>query len=99
MPLACSAWSVEGLDVDGDGVVSRAEQQELADQDLAGLADYQFYTFAGPQGSTDNLAMTAGPEGATRDYENGISVLRFAVEPSCIRVVLPPGCPCLTPPR
>ena len=79
---AFSAWSVEGLDVDGDGVVSRAEQQELADQDLAGLADYQFYTYAGPQGSTDNLAMTAGPEGATRDYENGISVLRFSVTPT-----------------
>lgn len=77
---AFSAWSVEGLDVDGDGVVSRAEQQELADQDLAGLADYQFYTFAGPQGSGDNLSMNAAPEGATRDYENGISVLRFSVD-------------------
>ena len=79
---AFSAWSVEGLDTDGDGVVSRAEQQELADQDLAGLADYQFYTFAGPQGSTDNLPLLAGPEGATRDYENGISILRFSVTPT-----------------
>ena len=26
--------------------------------------------------------MTAGPEGATRDYENGISVLRFSVTPT-----------------
>lgn len=76
---AFSAWSVEGLDTNNDGVVSREEQQELADQDLAGLAEYQFYTFAGPQGSSDNIALSAAPGGATRDYVDGTSILRFGV--------------------
>ncbi len=77
---AFSAWSVEGLDTNNDGVVSREEQQELADQDLEGLADYGFYSFAGVPGSSDNVGVVAAPGGATRDYENGISVLRFGVE-------------------
>lgn len=77
---AFSAWSVEGLDVNNDGVVSREEQQELADQDLEGLADYGFYSFAGLPGSSENVGVVAAPGGATRDYENGISVLRFGVE-------------------
>ena len=76
---AFSAWSVEGLDADGDGVVSRAEQQELADQDLEGLSEYQFYTFAGE--GPENLDLVRG-RGATRDLVDGRVVLSFGVAPS-----------------
>jgi nickel/cobalt transporter (NicO) family protein len=73
---AFSAWSVEGLDADGDGVVSQEEQQELADQDMEGLAEYQYYTFAGE--GDDNLVF-AGGEHATRNFVDGRTILRFGV--------------------
>lgn len=44
---AFSVWMVQGLDTDGDGTVSSAEMQELADENMVGLADYGFYTYAG----------------------------------------------------
>src|SRR5690606_32436105 len=74
---AFSAWSVEGLDADGDGVVTRAEQQELADQDMEGLAQYGYYTFAGEQGGED-LVFEAG-QNATRDYVDGHTILQFGI--------------------
>ncbi len=42
-----SAWAVQGLDTDGDGTVSPEELQPLADDNMIGLAEYSFYTFAG----------------------------------------------------
>lgn len=51
---AFSVWMVQGLDTDGDGVVSSEEMQELADENMIGLADFGFYTYAG-----DNLALQA----------------------------------------
>ncbi|WP_424983598.1 DUF1007 family protein [Maritalea sp. S77] len=42
-----SAWAVQGLDVDGDGDVSPEELQPLADDNMIGLAEYSYYTFAG----------------------------------------------------
>ncbi len=44
---AFSVWMVQGLDTDGDGVVSSPEMQELADENMLGLADFDFYTYAG----------------------------------------------------
>lgn len=76
---AFSAWSVEGLDTNGDGTVSREEQQELANQDMDGLAQYQFYTFAGEQGVGDNLELARG-ENPTRDYVDGHTILSFGVK-------------------
>ena len=75
---AFSAWSIEGLDADGDGVVSREEQQELADQDMDGLAQYQFYTYAGEEGATENLVFERG-QNPTRDSVDGHTVLQFGV--------------------
>ncbi len=46
---AFSSWVVQGLDTDGDGITSPEELQELADENLAGLAEFGFYTFAGAQ--------------------------------------------------
>ena len=44
---AFSVWMVQGLDTDGDGTVSPGEMQELADENMVGLADFGFYTYAG----------------------------------------------------
>lgn len=44
---AFSVWMVQGLDTNGDGVVAPEEMQELADENMVGLADYGFYTVAG----------------------------------------------------
>jgi nickel/cobalt exporter len=76
---AFSAWSIEGLDVNNDGVVSREEQQELANQDMDGLAEYQFYTFAGEQGDDTNLKFQRGAN-PTRDFVDGHTILRFGVK-------------------
>lgn len=87
---AFSAWSIEGLDANGDGTVSREEQQDLANQDMDGLAQYQFYTFAGEQGVTENLAFERG-QNPTRDHVDGHTILRFGVklaEPYRIRRTL-----------
>lgn len=71
---AFSVWMVQGLDTDGDGSVSSAEMQELADENMVGLADYGFYTFAG-----DGMDFT--PVGDQRMvYENNRVTLDFSVE-------------------
>lgn len=44
---AFSVWMVQGLDTNGDGVVGSEEMQELADENMLGLEDFGFYTFAG----------------------------------------------------
>ncbi|WP_375600005.1 DUF1007 family protein [Devosia sp. Naph2] len=46
---AFSVWMVQGLDTDGDSSVSSAEMQELADENMLGLADFGFYTYAGDE--------------------------------------------------
>ena len=44
---AFSVWMVQGLDTNGDGTVEPAEMQELADENMVGLTDFGFYTYAG----------------------------------------------------
>lgn len=44
---AFSVWQIQGLDTNGDGVTSSAEMQDLANENMKGLADYNFYTSAG----------------------------------------------------
>ena len=71
---AYSAWAVQGLDVDSNGEVSRAELQELADENMMGLADYGYYTFAGEGAGT--LPLSRGSN-ATIDYVDGKTILNF----------------------
>lgn len=75
---AFSAWQIQGLDTDGDGVTSSEEMQELADENMIGLAEYQFYTFAGE--GEENLRFAAAGN-ARFVHENGRSTLSFAVRP------------------
>lgn len=76
---AFSAWAIQGLDTNGDGVVSSPELQELADEYISGLAEYGFYTYAGETGK--NIALTAAPD--PRMFMQGDRlVLDFSVVPA-----------------
>jgi nickel/cobalt exporter len=75
---AFSIWQIQGLDTDGDGVTSSEEMQGLADESMQGLAEYQFYTFAGEGKGT--LPM-ASMDDARLVHENGRSTLSFGIEP------------------
>ena len=44
---AFSAWMIQGLDTNGDRETSPEELQSLADENMVGLADFGFYTYAG----------------------------------------------------
>lgn len=73
---AFSVWMVQGLDTNGDGVVSSEETQELADENMVGLADYGFYTVAG-----DGVHFT--PVGDQRmRYEDNKVTLDFSIDAS-----------------
>ncbi len=71
-----SAWAVQGLDTNLDGVVSPEELQPLADDNMAGLSEYSYYTFAGE--GAQNLAFAYGSNPAMR-YEGGRQTLEFDV--------------------
>jgi len=73
-----SAWQVQGLDTDGDGVTSNAEMQELADQTLDGLSQYHFYTFADADGAALDFVADGG---ATLSHDGERVTLNFAVAP------------------
>jgi len=74
-----SAWSVQGLDTNADGVVSSAELQELADENMVGLAAYQFYTYAA-LGERDIAFEAAGDQVMT--YEGEHTTLRYSLMPT-----------------
>lgn len=75
---AFSVWQTQGLDTNGDGITSSEEMQELADENMIGLAQYGFYTSAGEgSGSLPFASM----DDARFTFENGRSTLTFGVEP------------------
>jgi len=75
---AYSSWAIQGLDTNNDGTVSVEEMQPLADDNLQGLSEYDFYTFAG-EGSV-NLKFKALP-GATYTYDGKRVTLDFGLAP------------------
>lgn len=70
---AFSVWMVQGLDVNGDGDVAPDELQELANENMVGLADYGFYTYAG-----DGMAFHSVGDQVMR-YEDNRVTLDFSV--------------------
>src|SRR6185312_5238177 len=83
---AYSAWSIQGLDTNNDGKYSQAELQPLADDNMNGLADYEYYTFAG-EGNDPNLKFGHGSN-PTLDYDGKQTTLNFDValaQPYAIR--------------
>jgi nickel/cobalt exporter len=79
---AFSAWMIQGLDTNGDRETSPEELQDLADENMIGLADYGFYTYAGDERSP--MAFT--PLGDQRMvYADGHVTLSYslaAIEPA-----------------
>ena len=75
---AFSVWQIQGLDTNEDGTVSSEEMQDLANENLAGLADYGFYTSAG-EGTLSLPFKAAGT--ARFVFENNHSTLTFGIEP------------------
>lgn len=75
---AFSAWQTAELDVNGDGITSTEEMADLAKENINGLAEYGFYTYAGEGSATLPLAST---NNARFVYENGRSTFTFRVEP------------------
>jgi nickel/cobalt exporter len=71
---AYSAWAVQGLDANSDGVLTREELQSLADDNMKGLSEYEYYTFAGE--GADNLKFAFG-RNPTIDFEAGRQTLNF----------------------
>lgn len=71
-----SAWAVQGLDTNADGVVSREELQPLADDNMLGLGEYDYYTFAGE--GPDNLTFGSGSN-PVMTYAGGRQTLDFDV--------------------
>lgn len=74
---AFSAWAVQGLDTNKDGKITPAEMQDLADDNVKGLGDYSFYTYAGKNG-----AVRFAPVGDQKmDYENNRNTLTYSIAP------------------
>lgn len=71
-----SAWAIQGLDADGDGVLTQAELQPLAEENIVGLDYYNYYTFAG---SWDDPLAIAGADDPSMLYEDGRVTLSFTV--------------------
>lgn len=73
---AFSAWMIQGLDTNGDRETSPEELQPLADENMAGLAEYGFYTYAGE----GDALMRFQPNGDQRMvYEDGRVTLTYGV--------------------
>lgn len=75
---AFSVWQIQGLDTNGDGITSSEEMQELADENVRGLAEYGFYTLAGEGAAS--LPMASLDDGRFV-YQDNRSTLTFGVEP------------------
>lgn len=73
---AYSAWAVQGLDTDGDGELTGAELQPLADDNMSGLADYGYFTF-GSAGDTE-IAFD-NPKAAAMRLVDGVLTLSFGL--------------------
>lgn len=74
---AFSSWIIQGLDTNKDGVTSSEEMQELADDNVAGLSQFGFYTAAGED---DNLMSFHAAGDQRMAYEDGRVVLNFSAE-------------------
>jgi ABC-type uncharacterized transport system substrate-binding protein len=69
-----TAMAIQGLDKDGDGAYSRQELSELAEVNMQGLKDFDYFTYA-KLGTAD--VKMAGPKDAWLEHKNGILSLHF----------------------
>jgi len=75
---AFSVWQIQGLDTNNDGITSSEEMQELADENIKGLAEYNFYTSAG---ETASSLPFASMDDAKFVFADNRSTLSFGIEP------------------
>jgi len=75
---AFSVWQIQGLDTNNDGVTSSEEMQELADENLRGLAEYKFYTLAG---EGDGTVPMASMDDSKFVFQDNRSTFTFGIEP------------------
>lgn len=75
---AFSVWQIQGLDTNNDGITSSEEMQDLADENIKGLAEYNFYTSAGE--TTASLPFASMDDGKFAFADNR-STLSFGIEP------------------
>jgi len=75
---AFSSWSIQGLDTNGNGQIDPAEFQSLADENMVGLKEYQYYTFAGV--GQENVHFTPGPDPRIT-YDGARTTLHFTLVP------------------
>jgi nickel/cobalt exporter len=73
---AYSSWAVQGLDANLDGKLSREELQPLADDNMQGLAGYEYYTFAGEGPENLKFAFGSNP---VMEMADGRQTLDFDV--------------------
>lgn len=76
---AFSAWAVQGLDTNGDHKVDSSELAELTDNYMQGLAEYDYYTFAGEQDTKNSLKFDSGA--AQMSYTDSRLTLDFSLYP------------------
>lgn len=75
---AFSQWTLQGLDTNNDGRYDSDELQVLADDNIVGLAEYDYFTFAGI-GNTD---LDFAPTGQPRMHYDGARItLTFNIAP------------------
>ena len=73
---AFSSWVIQGLDTNHDGDTSPDELQPLADDNMVGLTEYGFYTFAGAE--TDPLTFSSDAD-QRMTYADGRVTLRYSL--------------------
>ncbi|WP_417584316.1 DUF1007 family protein [Pelagibacterium sp.] len=73
-----SAWAIQGLDADGDGLLTSEELQPLAEENIEGLDYYSFYTFGDPEGLSGH-APVAGASDPSMVHEDGRVTLSFTM--------------------
>ncbi|SNY90915.1 ABC-type uncharacterized transport system, substrate-binding protein [Cohaesibacter sp. ES.047] len=77
---AFSAFAVQGLDEDGDGVYSRAELQPLAQVNVESLSEFDFFTDLYEKGAPDSdEAIFAEPVDYWLTYDKGLLTLHFTL--------------------
>ena len=74
---AFSSWVIQGLDTNGDRITSPEELQSLADENVQGLGEFEFYTFAGSQ---DSLLKFQALGDQHMVYENGRVTLSYSLK-------------------
>lgn len=73
---AFSAFAIQGLDENGDGIYTREELKDLADTNVDALSEYEFFTFL-DQGNTE--VVLSEPTNYWLDYDGSQLTLNFTL--------------------